>query len=220
MAHKRCPSGQHVYDTDKHTFCPFCTPSSSPEPPPVNPVKTTFAGGNPPPSDTPVRPSAAGKTTVIIGGGSDSSATEQAVGWLVVVNGNGRGRDLRIPPGQSKIGRECGDIVLNFGDTSISREKHVMLAYDSHENIFFIACGDGRNPTKVNGKMLMNTKVLKPFDRIRIGNTDLLFVPLCGDNFTWEQGRIGSQQSVSAPVQEDVSPKPPQPNADENQAVL
>lgn len=209
MAHKRCPSGQHVYDTDKHTFCPFCSPSPSPEPLPVNPtpVKTTFAG-NPPPQEAPAsRPSTPGKTTVIIGGGSDAStpaaSAEQTVGWLVVINGNGRGRDLRIPPGQSKIGRERGDIILNFGDTSISREKHAMLAYDPHENIFFIACGDGRNPTKVNGKMLMNTKVLNPFDRIRFGNTDLLFVPLCGDHFTWGQGRMGNQQPAT-PVPEPI----------------
>jgi hypothetical protein len=196
MAHKRCPSGQHVYDTDKHTFCPFCTPSPLPEPP-VNPVnKTTLA------DNTPVRASVEGKTRVIIGGGLSTSSVsaEQAVGWLVVINGKGRGRDLRIPPGQSKIGREQGDIVLNFGDTSISRDKHAMLAYDPQENIFFISCGDGRNPTKVNGKMLINTKVLNPFDRIRFGNTDLLFVPLCGDNFTWEQGRM-SNQSVVEPVQ-------------------
>lgn len=201
MAHKRCPSGQHVYDTDKHTFCPFCSPSPSPEPPPVNPVKTTIAD-NPPPRDPPARPSAPGKTTVIIGGGNDASSpvvsAEQAVGWLVVINGNGRGRDLRIPPGQSKIGRESGEIVLNFGDTSISREKHAMLAYDPQENIFFIACGDGRNPTKVNGKMLMNTKVLNPFDRIRFGNTELLFVPLCGDHFNWAQGHVGNQQQPAA----------------------
>lgn len=220
MAHKRCPSGLHVYDTDKHTFCPFCSPSPSQEPPPVNPMSahTTFAGDTPP-RDPPARPSAPGKTTVIIGGGSDAStpaaSAEQTVGWLVVINGNGRGRDLRIPLGQSKIGRERGDIVLNFGDTSISREKHAMLAYDPQENIFFIACGDGRNPTKVNGKMLMNTKMLNPFDRIRFGNTDLLFVPLCGDHFNWAQGHVSSQQQSAAPIQaETPAAEPAQQDAD------
>lgn len=209
MAHKRCPSGIHVYDADKHTFCPFCMP---PAPSPDDRVKT--GGGTiPPVSPAPASPNKSSKTTVIIGGGGASApavSMEQAVGWLVVINGKGRGRDLRIPPGQSKIGREQGDIVLNFGDTSISRDKHAMLAYDPQENIFFISCGDGRNPTKVNGKMLMNTKVLNPFDRIRFGNTDLLFVPLCGDHFNWEQGHVGN--SNPQPAQEEVLPEPPQPD--------
>lgn len=193
MAHKRCPSGRHVYDTESHTFCPFCPPS----PPSIDPLPNKPASVSPPRTN---------KTTVIIGSEkkeSDSSPysspTEQTVGWLVVINGNGRGHDLNIPPGQSKIGREKGEIIINFGDTSISREKHAMLAYDPSENTFFIACGDGRNLTKVNGKMLMSTKIINPFDRIRFGNTELLFVPLCCEHFTWEQ-EYGDSNPTSEPI--------------------
>jgi hypothetical protein len=215
MAQKRCPSGAHVYDADKHTFCPFCAAPPSPQPPPVDAVKTTFAGGGRAmPHDTPIpaqRLHKSGATTVVIGGGSGTSspavAAEYVAGWLVVINGNGRGHDLRIPLGQSKVGRTRGDIVLNFGDTTISNEKHAMLAYDPDENIFFIAGGEGRNLVKVNGKTIMNRKVLNPFDRIRVGQTDLLFVPLCGDNFNWAQTHAGT--TSPPPQQQEVEQEQP-----------
>lgn len=173
MPQKRCSAGQHVYDTDKHTSCPFCTPE------PTNSKETKKKDVIP--------HKQSGRTRVIISGGDGESPIDPVVGWLVVLNGKGKGRDLRISSGLSQIGSETGDIILDFNDDFISREKHARLAYDPLENSFFISCGESRNPTRLNGKLLMNTKVLMPFDRLRFGKTDLLFVPFCKDGFSWNQ---------------------------------
>lgn len=182
MAHIRCPNGEHVYDADKYTCCPFCTPA---------PTSGSAAKG--------------AKTVVISGMAASSDLTSQIVGWLVVTNGKGRGHDLRILPGQNQIGRDKGDIVLNFGDSSISREKQALLSYDPLENLFLISHGEGKNLTRVNGKMVMDAQVLAPFDRIRLGQTELLFVPLCGEQFNWSQVVTEHANPATAPVQDVAS---------------
>lgn len=111
---------------------------------------------------------------------------EPAVGWLIVINGPGKGHDLKVLTGMNHIGREVGEIQLNFGDPSISRERHAMLAYDFDEKCFLLAHQEGRNLTKINGKTLMGTHELQPYDRIRMGKTEMLFIPLCGEQFAWE----------------------------------
>lgn len=201
--YRRCPNG-HGYDADQHTFCPHCTPIASPDPIPVHQVKTTVAAGNgnvasnPPASSA--RPYKPGATTVIIGGGDSTPSTsfEYVVGWLVVVNGKGRGRDLRIPPGQCKIGRDKGEITLPFGDDRISREKHAYITYVQKQNSFIIQHGDGKNLVEVNGEPVIGVEKLAPFDRIRLGQTDLIFIPLCGGNFHWSKGH---NRNSSQPVQ-------------------
>lgn len=211
MAHKRCPSGQHVYDADKYTYCPYCAPSVVPNLQPDPPLKTTIASGSIP-SDAVLleRQVAAGLTKIIIdtGGSSPSTFGECVTGWLVVISGKGRGHDLRIPPGQNQIGRMNGNVILNFGDDTISREKHAMLAYDPDENLFIISCGDGHNLIKVNGKTVMNRQILNPFDRIRLGNTILLFIPLCGNHFNWANKYIGDPdfKPVSTPTHSEIPP--------------
>lgn len=202
MAIRRCSAGEHTYDDSQHSSCPYCRKTRLTTPP----------GGNdandipPPEQQRPVQakttpaPGVGGgqrqgntssKTRIIFDGGAGGEAdfgeVMPVVGWLVVVKGEGQGNDLRITPGMNSIGRERGDIVLDFGEGSISREKHAFLAYDPDDNNFMIAHGEGKNLTKINGKMIMGTQELNPYDRIKIGSTELMFVPLCGDNFSWNE---------------------------------
>lgn len=199
MAFRRCDAGEHTYDDSQHSSCPFCrktrltspprgpagipTDIPPPQSPPPMPGKTTPANDSIDESSS----SDAKKTRIILDG-SDGKAFSDAmpvVGWLVVVNGKGCGRDLRILPGMNHIGREKGEILLNFGDASISRERHARLAYDPDENTFSLAHLEGRNLTKVNGKTVMTTYELTAYDHIRMGETEMIFVPLCGPQFSW-----------------------------------
>lgn len=175
MAQQRCASGEHVYDTEKHTSCPFCHS-------PANHKES---------SNQPHRRKAKGVTTVIVGGKKSlASPNNPAVGWLVIIKGYGQGNDLRIINGMNMIGRDKGEICLPFGDTSISREKHAFIAYDPGNNFFMINHGEGKNPLKVNNKMVMSSQELQPYDRITLGQTKLLFVPLCSKYFNWNDGYI------------------------------
>lgn len=115
-----------------------------------------------------------------------ASATEFPVGWLVVVGGPGRGASIALGPGVSQIGRdEDQAIQLDFGDTSISRSNHAALAYDEADRAFFIGHGGKSNLVRLNGKPLLSTESLKNGDEIRIGETTLRLVALCGEHFSW-----------------------------------
>lgn len=136
---------------------------------------------------------------VFAGERSAPSASGQfPAGWLVVVDGPGRGASFTIGAGVSTIGRGVGQTVcLNFGDTSISRENHASIAYDEEQNRFFIGHGGKSNIVRRNGDAVLSTEDLVDADLIRIGKTTLRFVALCGPNFTW--GSSEDRQDTNAP---------------------
>jgi hypothetical protein len=111
---------------------------------------------------------------------------EPVVGWLVVVDGPGRGQSLTLGYGMNGIGRGPGSRVpLNFGDEEISRDGHAMLTYDGRNRRFYIQHGGGVNLTYVGDVPVLQPRELVARDVIGIGNTKLCFVPLCGPEFDW-----------------------------------
>ncbi|WP_235857772.1 FHA domain-containing protein [Marimonas lutisalis] len=112
--------------------------------------------------------------------------TEFPVGWLVIVKGPGRGAAFTLFNGVTQIGRGEGQTVkLDFGDNSISRENHAAIAYDPEQNSFFIGHGGKANLVRCNNMPVLATQALSAGDLIRVGETTLLFSPLCGPNFQW-----------------------------------
>lgn len=123
---------------------------------------------------------------------SDSTATPQRekfpVGWLVVVEGPGVGHAFSIFTGASMIGRgEDQMIRLDFGDTSISRHNHAAIAYDEEANKFYIGHGGKSNIIRRNARPVLSTEELHHADLLRIGETTLRFVALCGSDFQWNR---------------------------------
>ena len=116
--------------------------------------------------------------------GQVQSDVQPVVGWLVCTKGPMLGNDYRIHAGYNAIGREFGDIHIR-GDQTISREKHARIAFEHKSSRFFFGPDEGRNIVYVNDEMVMNSTELHAYDVITIGNTDLLFVPLCGERFSW-----------------------------------
>ncbi|MDU8927840.1 FHA domain-containing protein [Alisedimentitalea sp. MJ-SS2] len=129
---------------------------------------------------------------------TDSDYTQFPVGWLVVVDGPGRGAAFTLFNGVAQIGRgESQTVRLDFGDNSISRENHAAIAFDPEENRFFIGHGGKANLVRCNGMPVLSTQPLTAADRIRIGETTLLFTPLCGPDFGWNQP-AGNETSHAA----------------------
>jgi len=139
-----------------------------------------------------------GNETQIIEGPEDSNGlTSQpvVVGWLVGIDGEGKGNDYRLHSGYNRIGRgENMDIPLT--DKRISREAALEIAYDSLSNAYFANSGGGKCLSYINRKLLMGTQALAPFDRIQLAIdnrgkgeiiSELLFVPLCGEKFSWAE---------------------------------
>ena len=118
---------------------------------------------------------------------TQSGSPSFPVGWMIVVKGPGRGACFTLGAGASKIGRgEDQPVRLNFGDTSISRDNHAVVAYDDEQRKFFLGHGGKANLVRLNDMPVLATEPLADADLIRIGETTLRFVALCGPEFSWE----------------------------------
>lgn len=130
--------------------------------------------------------------------GNPSEKSQFPAGWLVLVEGPGRGMSFAVSAGVSTIGRSTDQtICLDYGDTSISRQAHASVAYDEEQNLFFIGHGGKSNIVRRNDNPILSTEPLVDGDLIRVGKTTLRFVALCGPNFTW---RISEQEEDDTDV--------------------
>ncbi len=134
-------------------------------------------------------------TQVILGGKKFETGKSQndlelpVAGWLVIIEGPGKGRDFRLIQGDNKIGRNDDmEVCLNFGvysDETVSREAHATVVYDANANEFFVIRGSSRNLPMLNEKTIRSDQNMSSKDVLQVGQTKLLFVPLCGENFKW-----------------------------------
>jgi hypothetical protein len=133
--------------------------------------------------------------TIIAGArrGPEAAASDPmadpVAGWLVVVKGPGQGNFLKLGYGQNSIGRGAGERVsLDFGDNQISRSGHAIVTYDPRGRRFYLQPGTGTNLTYLDdySTPVLQPVPLAPFSHIYVGDTALRFVPLCGEQFSWD----------------------------------
>ena len=199
-----CPN-HHFYDANKYQSCPYCAGSTGSFQPTVDP----YGGATVPPTDdnAPAAGEYAGgyqggptmppemiesnsgskmSQTVFVDDSTPTGVPSPVVGWLVSINGPCRGSDYRIHTGYNYIGREYGDIVIS-GDQAISADKDSAVAYVSKLKRFYIAHEQGKNVLMVNDIPVMGGSTeLHSYDRITIGNTQLMFIAFCGEEFSWD----------------------------------
>lgn len=199
-----CPNG-HYYNAALHAKCPICNESAAASMPPTEPFSSapgsvtqpidaapTMGSGNfgqtePPFADSRVPSDHSPFTYTSIGGDmGPEGGIAPVVGWLVCIEGPMRGNDYRLHAGYNYIGRESGDIRLT-NDQQISRQNHAMIAFDDADNIYYAGPSAGRNLIKVNGKTVINAVELNNHDILSIGTTKLMFVALCGEQFSWKK---------------------------------
>ena len=116
----------------------------------------------------------------------EKAGFDPVVGWLICVKGPNRGRDYRLHSGSNFIGRSKSMDVCIENDQTISNRNHASVSYDERSKTFYIAKGEVRNLIYLNGKPVRSDADLVSYDRIEIGNTELLFVALCSDRFNWQ----------------------------------
>ncbi len=204
MALTECENG-HLYDTDQYASCPYCQGG-------INRVefggndsgvgKTTgigTPGGMPITSEVGATVAPAGYRPS--GGGSDDTGktvavlqkslkTEPVVGWLICIEGKGKGKDYRIEAKNNSIGRSDRMDICIKGDDTISRENHARLAYDVKHNAFHLIPGESTNSIYLNDEPVYVPTKLNTYDLIEFGESKFLFIPLCGDRFNWQDGLI------------------------------
>lgn len=126
-----------------------------------------------------------------------SADTRFPVGWVIVLEGPGRGHSFTLQSGMSQIGRgEDQTVQLDFGDTAISRANHAAVVYDPEERKFFLGHGGKSNIVRLNGKAVISNEPLADGDKIRMGETTLQFVALCGADFNWDEDKGSEADNV------------------------
>lgn len=127
-------------------------------------------------------PKAAAATTITPGlraaGDMAPVAIEPAVGWLMCTQGPDRGRDFRLVAGDNAIGRADDMPVCLAGDSAVQRQQHAVVEYDAARRFFVLRPGAGRGLAYLNGQELKTAVPLKAQDRIELGTSTLVFVPL------------------------------------------
>ncbi|HEC13515.1 MAG TPA: FHA domain-containing protein [Acidiferrobacteraceae bacterium] len=189
----RCPAGLHQYDTDRYSACPKCAPVEvnfdDVEP---NDRKTRPLQRNNPSEGITTHPTVPARGTRDVDETTQILRTggrEPVTGWLVVIKGEGKGASLPIRHGVNSIGRDPSETLsLNFnsvGDAEIARKEQARLTFDPKGKLFYLQHGTGKNLTYLNDKPVLELAQLAAYDQITMGNTTLVFVPFCGNQFSW-----------------------------------
>lgn len=180
MLMTKCVNG-HFYDAERFDICPHC-PKDSDE------INATVGFKEPsvkiekPPIE---KPSTDDIKTVGFFNQILETEADPVVGWLVCVKGNHLGKDYRLKSGRNFVGRgEEMDVCLK-GENSVSREKHATIIYEPKENKFFAQPGDSKELFYLNGNLVSAMEQIKAYDRIQLGDAELMFIPCCSDSFKW-----------------------------------
>ena len=92
-------------------------------------------------------------------------------GWLVVINTDKKGKIYSVNDTKSTVGRGDIDHIVDIdihNDRTISRGAQAIIVYDH-----------------LNKQIVMTYQEIMPYDIIQLGTTQLLFVPLCSEKFSW-----------------------------------
>lgn len=111
---------------------------------------------------------------------------EPPVAWLVCVKGAYLGCAFECKTGRNKIGRGIGMDVNLEKDLKVTREVNAFLVYEPKKKSFFIQEGLGNGLVYHNDDVVMNFSPLKEYDHVSLGDSEFVFVPLCGEHFSWE----------------------------------
>lgn len=115
------------------------------------------------------------------------------VGWLVCKAGPSIGQDYRLHSNFNYVGRNATLDVYIKDDPKVSREGMIKIDYDPVSKTYAIApCEHARNLSYLNGKPIRGDRELEPYDVIKVGDTELIFVPFCSSQFSWNAEIINS----------------------------
>ena len=209
MALRECGNG-HVYDADQHAACPYCNSGRNMisfekdsrgnvtmSPDGYNATRAPQQSGA-----AQIYPERLGKTVApeeyqkrikkenrTVGIFEKKYNLEPVVGWLVCIEGPGKGKDYHLWARINSIGRsEDMDVCLSE-DMTISKRNHARIAYDSKHNMFQLIPGDSTtNTIYLNDEPVYIPAKLKAYDVIELGEGKFVFIPFCNERFNWTSG--------------------------------
>ncbi len=143
-----------------------------------------------------------------------ASKIDPAVGWLVCIRGVDKGRSYRLVKGNNTIGRPGNGnrYGVELTDQTISRKGAAgMIIYNEKGNAFFVTPGDLTINVNMylNDEILLSPQKLDPRAVIEIAGDTLIFVPFCGEKFTWrsEIPESAPKEEIPQNQKEETGPK-------------
>lgn len=200
MKYKRCDYG-HYYDPGKYTECPHCQVRSRQDESTVakTPVDDRVAEIFDLKDDVrkdvvraavqPQPVQEAEEDSVTVARVEKITGSDPVVGWFVQITGENRGKTYEIHSERNTIGRANGMDICLKGDLGVSRDTNGVISYNPRNRCFHLIPGEGKAIIYVNGEELLTPVQLHAYDRIEISDTALLFLPLCGERFAWEDAQ-------------------------------
>ena len=113
---------------------------------------------------------------------------DYVLGWLAVKNTSSKGKIFTLTSAKTTIGRADAAHPVNIdlrNDRSVSRGAQATFVYDPLNRQFFLQSAGGKTFVYVNREIVLTYTKLAPYDTVRIGETELVFVPLCSEAFSW-----------------------------------
>ena len=199
MKYKRCDFG-HYYDPSRYESCPHCQVRSRQDEytvakTPVDERVAQIFELNAAPvenavykaSVAPSVPAEVQEEAVTVARVQAATGMDPVVGWLVQLTGENRGKTYEIHSERNTLGRANGMDICLKGDIGISRDTNGVVSYNPRNRGFHLIPGEGKAIIYVNGEEVLAPVELHAYDRIEISETALLFLPLCGEKFCWEE---------------------------------
>ena len=183
-----CENG-HYYDKSNHGSCPYCADSNSTLQD-IEPIDKTmiYQKKEATPKERTVQ------TAMVLDSNNNEkqehkpTETMLTAGWLVITSPKGRGKNYTLTYGMNTLGRSSSNhVCIDNDDHAISREKHATIIYDFENREFYIQHNDGKYLTYLNGELVSGLTPLKERNNIKIGHTEFIFIPLCGESFSWDE---------------------------------
>ena len=76
------------------------------------------------------------------------------------------------------------DVVIR--DPKVSREKQAFVLYDPKSRKFYVRPGEGSGLCYLNDELVMSSVEMHQFDRLILGDTELMLIAVCCEQFSWD----------------------------------
>ena len=154
----KCEQG-HFYDGDKYPACPYFNTDLQTETAIVHTSETPAAEAAAP--DGPV------------------------AGWLVVLDGPARGRDLRLGVGRSFLGLDAAATPVTLSPDAPLGARQAVVVYDARTDAFTLLPGSSQELCYLGDRAVLEACPLTGGEELKLGESTLRFVPFCGGGFHW-----------------------------------
>lgn len=161
MKLSKCESG-HFYDSDKYPECPYCNTEL------LKDYSIVHEGEA-------EQPAAVDK----------AAPAGPVAGWLVVLDGVAKGRDLRLGIGRSFLGLDADGTPVTLSADAPLSARQAAVVYDAEKNAFTLLPGSSQELCYLGEDALLEPQPLTGGEVLRLGGAALQFVPFCGADFHW-----------------------------------